>query len=549
MLAHAKFGYDEVLYDMFGGGEARPCLGARIEDALEARTHLTCKHEDFCMACFHGDLEKLEVMLDREDVVYGFQGDLNAHVSKRLKSPAAPSPPTLCQAIAGTMQCRASESPVVELRPDYTALHLAAENGQLEVVEMLLQARVDPHIRTRVPLGKDAEEGKTALMIADDWGWDEIVALLKKAEASEPKGDYVMYGEHNNSKIYPSNMPGGRPLEEVKKMKEKLLTMWRPYFLEEGNDPRGVSLLFPGQGSQYLKMLEGVSELPAVKQLILDAKEILGWDPLELCLKGPAPKLEQVEYCDPLMYIAGCAGLEKLKQDMPEAAARLGAVAGLGVGEITALVAAGVLTFQDGLKVAKARGEALREVGATSPQATLAIVGIRSEQLEEMCSKVKAEAGADTVCEVAHLLMPKGAVCAGSKTAMEKLQKLAQDAGVLQCKLNPNCGAINTKLMAPAATTMEAVLKELSSKMKAPKCSIFMSSMSRPVRPGSNPRSVIVPLVLRGMVEPVLWEANMRKMIQSGYEQFVEVGPMQQLTLIMKRIDPFVHGKMKNIEV
>merc|ERR1719401_1087008 len=170
--------------------------------------------------------------------------------------------------------------------------------------------------------------------------------------------------------------------------------MTRPYFLDVAVTPTSIGLLFPGQGSQYVKMLES-------------GKKILGWDPLDVCLKGPASKLESAEFSFPVLFIAGLAALEKLKETNPEAASKPGAVAGLGVGEITALVAADVLTFEDGLKVVKAGAEAMSK--ASSGQAILSVAGLRQKKLEACIAKVGGE------CYISNVLFPKGFTCAGSK--------------------------------------------------------------------------------------------------------------------------------------
>merc|ERR1712187_786737 len=98
-----------------------------------------------------------------------------------------------------------------------------------------------------------------------------------------------------------------------------------------------VGLLFPGQGSQYVKMLSTVRDIPKVQELLKKADDILGYSITELCLKGPESRLEEASYCQPAMFIAGLAGLEKLRQDNPDAAGSFKVAAGLSLGEYTAL--------------------------------------------------------------------------------------------------------------------------------------------------------------------------------------------------------------------
>merc|ERR1711933_121591 len=134
---------------------------------------------------------------------------------------------------------------------------------------------------------------------------------------------------------------------------------------------------------------------------------VLGWDVLEVCTSGPA--------------------WEKLK-----------------------LVAAGVLSFEDGLKVVKARGEAMAEASKSGPQAMLTIAGLRRDKVEALCAKIRGEAGKDAVCSIAQELFPKGTTCGGTKALMEKLQAAAKEGGALQTKLVTSSGAFSTALMASA---------------------------------------------------------------------------------------------------
>merc|ERR1711957_1002951 len=132
-----------------------------------------------------------------------------------------------------------------------------------------------------------------------------------------------------------------------------------------------VALLFPGQGSQYVKMMDGVKDMPAVKTMMAQAHDILGYDLLELCLNGPDTKLEETRYCQPAMFVAGMAGIEKLRADRPEAAENFQIAAGLSLGEYTALCAAGVFTFEDGLRLVALRGQAMQEAAGMSKQLML----------------------------------------------------------------------------------------------------------------------------------------------------------------------------------
>merc|ERR1719443_243464 len=162
--------------------------------------------------------------------------------------------------------------------------------------------------------------------------------------------------------------------------------------------PLPIGLLFPRQGSQYVKMLADVKDIPAVKDMLVKAKKILGYDLLELCLTGPEAKLEETKYCQPAMFVAGLAGVEKLRMEKPEAVERAQAMAGLSLGEYTALTAAGVFTFEDGLKLVKLRGEAMHEATMSGNQGMLSVAGLDRADLTELCTRAQKSAGAGEVC-------------------------------------------------------------------------------------------------------------------------------------------------------
>merc|ERR1719401_3192600 len=108
-----------------------------------------------------------------------------------------------------------------------------------------------------------------------------------------------------------------------------------------------VAILFPGQGSQYVKMLAEVKDLEPCKKLISIASSILGWDVLDLCMNGPEEKLEETKFCQPALFVANCCALEKLRLEKPEIVERASASAGLSLGEYNALWFAGVVSFEE----------------------------------------------------------------------------------------------------------------------------------------------------------------------------------------------------------
>jgi [acyl-carrier-protein] S-malonyltransferase len=307
-----------------------------------------------------------------------------------------------------------------------------------------------------------------------------------------------------------------------------------------------VCIMFPGQGSQYVNMLSDVQDLPKVKEMLASAKRILGYDVLQLCLKGPEAKLEQTRFCQPVMYIAGLAGLELLKKDEPDKVASCKTFAGLSLGEYTALTAAGVFDFETGLKLVKIRGEAMQEAAEASAQAMASIAGLGKDVLDKLCEEVR---GKDDICQVANFLFPKGFACAGSTTAIDKLIVKAEGTdGCMQAKRLKTAGAFHTDFMKPARGTLLEALRGVQSSMKRPQCEVYMNVTGKLLPAGTSPADIIG-LLGDQLCNCVLWEPIMKSMIDAGIEEFYECGPQKQLRAMMKRINQDVWKKTINVSV
>merc|ERR1740138_1941933 len=236
------------------------------------------------------------------------------------------------------------------------------------------------------------------------------------------------------------------------------------------------------------------------------------------------------KYCQPAMYIGGLAAVEKLRQTKPDVVERRQAVAGLSLGEYTALTVAGVMDFETGLKIVKKRGEAMQEAAEASKQAMLSVAGLSMDQLNELCKE--SVTGPDDVCQVANYLFPNGFSCAGTADAVEKLMAKAQKTeGCLQAKLLKTSGGFHTSLMTPAKAKLLTFLEECKPKMKSPRCDVYMNVTGQKITPATKPADII-PMLGDQICNCVLWEPSMREMIKDGITEFYECGPM------MKRIDP-----------
>jgi [acyl-carrier-protein] S-malonyltransferase len=309
-----------------------------------------------------------------------------------------------------------------------------------------------------------------------------------------------------------------------------------------------IALLFPGQGSQYVKMLDGVKDKPSVKEMLAKAEGILGYDILQICLEGPAEKLEETRYCQPAMFLGGLAAVEKLRQENEEAVTRCSVMAGLSLGEYTALCAAGVFSFEDGLRLVKLRGEAMQEAATVGDQAMLSCAGLDKDQLQALCEKCAKAKGPGGVCQIANELFPRGFSIGGTKDAIEELKVEAEKAGALQAKLLKTSGAFHTPLMQPAQDKLSLALEEVLPRMKSPAHTVWMNASAEPMHPGSKPEDIVA-LLKKQLTNPVLWETSMKKVIDYGVTEFYEVGPMKQIKAMMKRISQDSWKKTTNVEV
>jgi len=498
--------------------------------------------EDVARAAYEGDFGKLEMLLSTGDEANLFNGDLNEHLI----------------ADKGT------------ITSSYTALQMAAVSGQTECVVLLLQAKADPHVRECVPYGKDPEEGVTALDLAKKHGWDDCIELLEQAEKDHSYGWYVPVGENNNKKCYGCwefgkappkgwyyKRPGAAKKQgldpakyggEIADPEEEADDFTATLAAAPAQKPLPIGLLFPGQGSQYVKMLSIVKEMPAVQEMLETAKAVLGFDIVKLCTEGPEAKLEETKNCQPAMFIAGMAGIEKLRLEREEAVTRCQVVAGLSLGEYTALCAAGVFSFEDGLKLVKLRGEAMQEAAAVTKQAMVSIAGLEKPKLMELCEAAAKKEGGKATCQIANELFPKGFSCAGTEKSILTLKELADKAGALQAKVLKTSGGFHTPLMKPAQDKLGKALDAMLPNMKPPRTTVYMNTTGGPIKPGTSPKEIIE-LMKKQLTSPVLWEPSVRGMIKDGVSEFYEVGPMKQIKAMMKRIDSKIWGTTSNVEV
>jgi [acyl-carrier-protein] S-malonyltransferase len=269
---------------------------------------------------------------------------------------------------------------------------------------------------------------------------------------------------------------------------------------------------------------------------------------LDLCLNGPEEKLAETQYCQPVMFIAGLAGVEVMrKSKAPEVENPL-CVAGLSLGEYTALACAEVLSFEDALTLVKLRALAMQEAANLKPQAMCSVAGLDMKILDKLCAEAIEAQGGGKICQIANHLFPAGFTCAGDTDCIDKLCVLAKDARALQARVIKAGGAFHTPCMQPAQEKLEAAIDQVFSKMQPPKFHVYFNITGQKVARGTDPKQ-FVHLMKEQLTRPVLWEQTIKAMISDGCQEFYECGPNKQLTAMMKRIDANAFKRMAQMPV
>ena len=287
------------------------------------------------------------------------------------------------------------------------------------------------------------------------------------------------------------------------------------------------AFLFPGQGAQTVGMAGALcASLPAANALFEQASAVLGYDLLALCVSGPAERLNATDVSQPAIFVASLAALEQLKATQPDAANDVVAAAGLSLGEYTALVFAGALSFADGLKVVQARGKAMQEAAVATPSGMIAVIGMDVAAVEALVAEAKS-AGK---LEVANYLCPGNTVVSGSLAALDKLEEIGRERGGIRATRLSVAGAFHTDIMRPADTTVGEALAAVT--MQTPRIPVWSNVDAQPHTDPATLRELLV----KQVVSPVRWEETMRGLIAAGVERFYEIGPGRVLAGLMKRV-------------
>lgn len=289
-----------------------------------------------------------------------------------------------------------------------------------------------------------------------------------------------------------------------------------------------IAFLFPGQGAQTVGMGKRLAEsLPSVRRLYDRAADVLGYDLAKLCFEGPADDLDSTVYSQPAIFVTSLAALESLRAESPDVVLACEATAGLSLGEYTAMVFAGVMEFEDGLKLVQRRGAAMQDAADATPSGMVSILGLERVEVEALCEKARQ---GDTL-KIANMLCPANIVVSGSLAACERVAEMAEPFGAMKAVPLAVAGAFHTEIMRPADERCAEALADVP--MQKPRIPVISNVDALPHDDPEEIRKILV----RQILQPVRWEDSMRYLLQQGFDQFYEVGPGRVLRGLLRRID------------
>lgn len=285
-----------------------------------------------------------------------------------------------------------------------------------------------------------------------------------------------------------------------------------------------IAFIFSGQGAQYAGMGKELFEnVPESKEVFLKANDILGYDMANLCFEGPDSELNKTENTQPSVLTVSIAALRALESKGIKAHV----TAGFSLGEYSALVCSGVLSFEEAIALVRKRGKFMSEAVPEGKGTMAAIIGLDREKVLEVCARA-SEFG---VAEAVNFNCPGQIVLAGEVEAVEKAMEFAKEAGAMKAIRLQVSGPFHSSLLKPAAEKLGDELKKLT--LKEIQVPILSNINASYISEGKE----FYDILPKQAMSPVLWEDIIRKMLEDGVDTFIELGPGKTLSSFVKKID------------
>jgi len=282
-----------------------------------------------------------------------------------------------------------------------------------------------------------------------------------------------------------------------------------------------IAYIFPGQGAQFTGMGLDLYEKSSLAQKYFEkANDILGFSITDIMFEGTAEQLKETKVTQPAIFLHSVI-LAKVLGDgfKPEM------VAGHSLGELSALVTNGVLTFEDGLKLVSKRALAMQKACEIAPSTMAAVLGLEDAIVEDTCSEIKG------VVVAANYNCPGQLVISGEISAVEKACKVLSEKGARRALLLPVGGAFHSPMMEPARAELAAAIEATT--FSNPTCPVYQNvSASAVTSPSEIKKNLMIQLTA-----PVRWTQSIQAMIADGGTEFIEVGPGKVLQGLMRKID------------
>ncbi len=278
--------------------------------------------------------------------------------------------------------------------------------------------------------------------------------------------------------------------------------------------------VFPGQGAQFTGMGKDLYEnSPLAKELFEKANEILGFDITKIMFEGTAEELKETKVTQPAVFLHSVilAKVLDVKPDM---------VAGHSLGELSALVVSGAVTFEDGLKLVAKRAMAMQKACEINPSTMAAVIGLADEKVEEICASIEGE-----VVVAANYNCPGQLVISGSMAGIEKACAAMKEAGAKRALPLVVGGAFHSPLMQPAKDELAKAIEATT--FSKPSCPIYQNVSTV----GETDPETIKANLVKQLTSPVKWTQCVQQMIADGATEFIEVGPGKVLQGLVGRIN------------